>query len=146
MNRREFHWLSIAAIGAGVLGLVPRVLAKPTRVLAKSNLAKDLVTNSIYRYRVRYARRGNVYRLWMRISDTQNLAADVPVTLAFSTDASGQNVVGREQLVARALDSHIIRKKSIIESGAWQGVTPLFLKLQIGRAEVSSKIYKVWNN
>jgi hypothetical protein len=82
----------------------------------------------------------------MRISDTQNLAADVPVTLAFSTDYGGQNVVAREQLVARALDSHIIRKKSIIESGAWQGATPLFLKVQIGPGQVSSKIYAVWKS
>lgn len=139
MNRRKFNALTMAALGATVFSFVPRAFGAP-------NLAKDESGNQTFRYRLRYARKGNTYWIWMRVSDTQNPATDVPVSLEFATDPGARNVVSRADHVSRSIDSHIVRRKLTIDSQSWQAGSPLYCALRIGNNKVSSKIYKVWKS
>jgi hypothetical protein len=140
MNRREFSVIALGALGVVALGTLPVANASPER----ANFATDTLTNQKFRYRFRYARKQGTYWTWLRVSDVNDLQADVPVSLAFSTDPAGQNLVGNVSRIARSLDSHVVRTKILIDSQKWPASSPLFLTLHIGNSGSRSKVYRVW--
>jgi len=137
MNRREFSVIALSALGVAALGT-------PLAAHARANFVADTSTNQKFRYRFRFARKQGTYWTWLRVSDVNDRAADVPVSLAFSTDTAGRNVVAKLTRVARALDSHVVRTKISIDSQKWPASSPLFLTLHIGNGGVTSKVYSVW--
>jgi hypothetical protein len=134
LNRRQFQIACVTAI-AGLASVLPSVASASTVV--------DDLTQQRYRYRLRYVRKGRTFSLWMRVSDTGNLSADVPMSLVLSTDNAAVNVVHSSSHVARALDSHIVRKQTAVTSSSWRPGIPLYASLRIGAGKASSKTWKM---
>ncbi len=132
MNRREFQAYLVGAIATGAFGL------------ANASSVKDPATHHIYRYRLRYVR-GNrdTFWLWMRVSDLNDVDADLPVTLVLATGDPSLDSVVTKTYVSRALESHILRDKITISAARWQLGSPLYAALRIGASQTPSKIWRI---
>ena len=142
MNRRSFQSTLLLAAGAGICALssAAHAAAAATKVAGPPAQA---ATSPKYRHRLRFRRQGGVYSFWMRIVQPRNMSADVPFTLQLSTDSAGRNVIYRNEHVARAASSHLVRGRIDLEAAGWKRGTPLFSKFLLGEEKTHGVVRRL---